>query len=206
MGRNLGSKDNVRIMLKPLVLQRCVNCRSVSANAAALCDVFCTNGTSASMVGAAIRRSRILPKPLGSCTSLATATATKWLRSWALEPGRLGLVMSLRQVCQSSLSRRGRRKRRTKRQPARPPRGGRAGSKGSARAPQRPAASRQPPGATKGPLGMSQLGSGPALTHEAGSRVRSGARCRTECRWRFRLPASRRASYRPPTTSRRPCS
>src|ERR1035437_974254 len=40
MSRNFGSKDDMRIVLKPTVLQRCVNCRTVSAHSAAWCDVF----------------------------------------------------------------------------------------------------------------------------------------------------------------------
>ena len=40
MSRDFGSKDDMRIVLKPIVLQRCVNCRSVSAHSAAWCDVF----------------------------------------------------------------------------------------------------------------------------------------------------------------------
>src|SRR5665647_2913026 len=44
MSRDFGSKDDMRIVLKPIVLQRCVNCRSVSAHSAAWCDVFLYKG------------------------------------------------------------------------------------------------------------------------------------------------------------------
>lgn len=44
MSRNFGSKDDMRIVLKPNVLQRCVNCRSVSAHSATWCDVFLYKG------------------------------------------------------------------------------------------------------------------------------------------------------------------
>jgi len=39
MGRDFGAKDNVRIVLKPIVFQRCVNCRSIGTHRAAWCDI-----------------------------------------------------------------------------------------------------------------------------------------------------------------------
>lgn len=38
--QGLGSKDDMGIVLKPIVLQGCINCRSVSADRAAWRDVF----------------------------------------------------------------------------------------------------------------------------------------------------------------------
>ena len=40
MCRDFGSKDDMGIVLKPIVLQGCINCRSVSADRAAWRDVF----------------------------------------------------------------------------------------------------------------------------------------------------------------------
>ena len=40
MRRDFGSKDDMGIVLKPLVLQCCVNCRSIGAHSAAGCDIF----------------------------------------------------------------------------------------------------------------------------------------------------------------------
>lgn len=54
MSWGFGAKDDTGIVLKPILLQRCVNCRAVSAHSAAWGDVFFYKGTIALMMGPAI--------------------------------------------------------------------------------------------------------------------------------------------------------
>ena len=51
MSRDFGSKEDMGIVLKPIALQRCVNCRSISANNASWCDVFLYKGHDCADVG-----------------------------------------------------------------------------------------------------------------------------------------------------------